>query len=431
MMVNEDKPTSAASTDHNDTSRKYRIAMFIGVFPTPSETFIVNQIVALKKAGHQVDIFSMGRPSSSAVHSDVEKYRLVDQCVYLVTPEMGALAKLAEVARTFAGSSQWVSVAGVVRLMRVARRIKGWSYMSIFRIVARQLMTGPYDLVHCQFGDLGQSVEPLISAQVLHGKLVTAIRGHDVTQVQRFDREFYRELAARGDYFMPVSESMRQRLLELGFPDEKIGIVRSGIDCKKLKFAQRAIAPNGVMKLISVGRLVEMKGTQYAVRAAAQLAAAGVPFTYEIIGSGPLQESLQALIDELGLEHQVKLLGLLSHDQVISRIAEADIMLMPSVTAENGEQEGLPNALKEALACGLLVVATRHSGVPELIEHGVCGYLSDEKDVEAMVNNLLALQRSPEVWGKFSEHGRWRVETEYDLPVVHEQLLRCYARVCR
>jgi colanic acid/amylovoran biosynthesis glycosyltransferase len=104
----------------------------------------------------------------------------------------------------------------------------------------------------------------------------------------------------------------------------------------------------------------------------------------------------------------------------------AHIFLGPSVTAASGDQEGIPTVIKEAMAVGLPVVSTIHSGIPELVEHGVTGYLAPERDAETLAKHLIALLRHPDQWGEMGRAGRRRVEMEFDTERLNDALVEHY-----
>jgi colanic acid/amylovoran biosynthesis glycosyltransferase len=118
--------------------------------------------------------------------------------------------------------------------------------------------------------------------------------------------------------------------------------------------------------------------------------------------------------------------GAQSHDKIIAILRGMHILLTPSVTAPNGDQEGIPNVLKEAMAMGMPVVSTRHSGIPELVEDGVSGYLAAEGDAEALAQELARMIAHPERWGAMGKAGRQRVESEFNSQRLNDRLVTLY-----
>jgi len=145
-----------------------------------------------------------------------------------------------------------------------------------------------------------------------------------------------------------------------------------------------------------------------------------------VVGEGALRGELERLIGELGVGAHVRLLGWRSHDEVIRLCGSAHLMVAPSVTAANGDQEGIPNAVKEAMALGLPVVATRHSGIPELVEDGVSGLLVPERDVDALADRLAYLIDHGDAWATMARAGRAVVEADFDIEKLNDSLERLY-----
>jgi colanic acid/amylovoran biosynthesis glycosyltransferase len=407
-----------------------RIAFFVDAFPVISETFILNQITGLIDRGHTVDVFARSHRHDARVHADIERYGLMDRTRYL---DAGGsrLERIAAAARLLC-SPAWATRAGVAVLANVIRhhgKTPPFNTLSVIQIASRTLEVGAYDIIHCQYGTLGRTVLRLARIGVVRGRLVTSFRGHDITQRDKFSADFYADLFRGGDLFMPVSRSLEARLLEIGAPQQKIAVHHSGIDCGRFRFVERTCAKDAPMIVITVARLVEMKGVAYGIQGVAKLLQSGRRLTYHIVGGGPLRESLQQLIESLGVAEHVHLHGPKSNDDVLAMFDSAHVMLAPSVTAANGEAEGIPNAVKEAMAKGMPVVATRHSGIPELVDDSVTGYLVPERDAAALAQRLDFLYANRELWPAMGRAARIKVETEFDKNALNDELVRLYATV--
>jgi len=175
-----------------------------------------------------------------------------------------------------------------------------------------------------------------------------------------------------------------------------------------------------------VARLVDKKGVAYGLRAVAQAVAAGTAIRYVIVGDGPLRASLESLARELGIADRVTFCGWKTQDEIIALMGEMDALLFPSITGANGDQEGSPVVLKEAMATGLTIVATRHAGVDEIVEHGVSGLLADERDVDGLATALLALARDSALCARFSAAGHAKVAAEFDVHTLNRELQQHY-----
>jgi colanic acid/amylovoran biosynthesis glycosyltransferase len=147
---------------------------------------------------------------------------------------------------------------------------------------------------------------------------------------------------------------------------------------------------------------------------------------FEVFGDGPLRGSLEALISELDLCDRVTLHGFATQPEVIRAIQRSHIFILPSVTASDGDEEGTPTAIIEAMASGLPVVSTQHSGIPEQVEDGVSGFLVPERDASALANALKELLQKPAGWSTMVSAARRRAEHSFDSRALARDLLTLY-----
>jgi colanic acid/amylovoran biosynthesis glycosyltransferase len=278
-----------------------------------------------------------------------------------------------------------------------------------------------YDVIHAHFGPNGVLGMALRELGIIEGRLSTVFHGFDMTEVLRlFGRRHYARLFARGDLFLPISERWRERLIGLGAPAERTRVHRMGIDVEG--FRPPGERPGrGPLRLLSVSRLVEKKGFEHAIAAVARLPRA-IDLRYRIVGSGPLEPRLRRLAVRLGVADRVELAGALDHQDVREAMREADLFLAPSVTARNGDQEGIPVTIMEAMAMELPLVSTWHSGIPELVEDGVSGFLVPEHDRDALANRIERLLGDRELRLGFGRAGRERVGRDYDIARLNDSL---------
>ncbi len=404
-----------------------RVAFFVDGFPVVSETFILNQITGLIDRGHTVDIFARGRRHHANVHSAIHDYSLMEKTTYLDASGT-RLQRIADAARLLA-SSVWLAPKGMRVLFNLVRHYGDsapFNTLSVLRIASRDLQDGPYDVIHCQYGTLGRALVRFRDRGLIHGRLVTSFRGHDITQSDKLNEGYYDELFLKADLLLPVSHDLEARLVALGAPVERTVVLHSGIDCSRFRFRERTRTAGMPLVIVTIARLVEMKGVAYGIEAIAMLIRSGVQLVYHVIGDGPLYNELRALTERLGIAACVQLHGAKSNDDVLLLLDSADVLLAPSVTAANGEAEGIPNAVKEAMATGLPVVATRHSGIPELVEHGVSGYLVPERDAAALAERLNYLNVHSELWRDMGSKGREKVEREFDMHSLNDTLVKLY-----
>ena len=288
-------------------------------------------------------------------------------------------------------------------------------------------MNDDYDVIHCQYGTLGKSWAHL--KDIMDVKLVTSFRGYDLTQfIRENSPAVYEELFQKGDVFLPVCDYFAKRLQELGCPKERIFVHYSGIEVSKFSFRERQI-DNREIKLFTVSRLVEKKGLEYSIKAVAKIVPQYPAVQYVIAGGGPLRLQLEDLIRELKMDNHIHLAGPLPSEEIRELMNKAHIFILASVTARNGDQEGIPVSLYEAMAMGLPVISTRHSGIPELVEDGVSGFLVPERDIEGLVSKCEYLISHPQLWAEMGRAGRRFIEEHCDNTKLNRKLVERYRSV--
>ena len=388
-----------------------KIAFILRHFPALSETFILNQITGLMDLGHTVDIYNTMESNTEDIHPDVDSYRLLDHLKRLSVPKgwgaraAGALPALARGLMS--------SPLPTLRSLNVFRF--GNSATSLRLLYLASTFNKRYDVVHCHYGVLGNMGIKLKQLGAGADIIVTSFHGFDITMwVEKHGELVYDELFKEGDLFLPISERWRHRLVKLGCPSEKILVHHMGVDCKRFTFRPRILDKEGSIELASVARFVEKKGLEYSIRAVAALIDEYPRIRYTIAGNGELFEDMRKLVKKLGASKHIKLNGWMHQGQILELLQNSHILITPSVTASNGDQEGIPVVLMEAMAMGLPIVTTIHSGIPELVEEGVTGKLVPERDSEALKNALRELLENPDAWSRMGRNGREKVEQEFN-----------------
>lgn len=399
-----------------------KIAFVVTHFPALSETFVLNQVTGLLDRGHTVDIYADRPGEDSKIHPDVERYGLIERTHYAPRMPANTLARLfkgAGLACKHAGSSPGV----VARALNVFRYGGDALSLKLLYRAAPFLPQRPaYDAILAHFGPNGLRAQALRDLGVVSGPVVTFFHGSDMSAyLQKYGPRVYDRLFESGDLFLPISERWKSALVELGCDARKILVHRMGIDCARFHFRPRLLKAGQRARLLSIARLVEKKGIEFAVRAAAK--ARQKDFQYDIVGDGPLRPALEKLAAELGVADRVKLLGWKQQTEVVALLDQAHLLVAPSVTGRDGDQEGIPVAMMEAMAMGLPVLSTRHSGIPELVEDGRSGFLVAERDVGALADRLDSLLASPERWPAMGEAGRRRVESDFDINRLNDALV--------
>jgi colanic acid/amylovoran biosynthesis glycosyltransferase len=274
------------------------------------------------------------------------------------------------------------------------------------------------DLVHAHFASGGRTALPL--ARALHVPLLVTLHGSDIT-VRHQEPDRYRRLAEGASLFVCVSKFIRDRALEAGFPPQKLLVHYIGID--RDLFSPPALAKT-FEGVLFVGRLVEKKGCEYLLRAMQVVQRAHPQCKLTVIGDGPLRPSLEVLAGQLGIRCQFR--GTQPMAIVREALRTAKVFCVPSVTAANGDSEGLGMVFAEAQAMGIPVVSTVHGGIPEVVLNRVTGLLSPERDYESLASALSTLLSDEELWQSFHRAALERIEQWFDLSTQTALLEKIY-----
>ncbi len=404
-------------------SDRLRLAFFVDEFPATGQTLVLNQIAELQDLGHTVTIFANRARSEPLVDPEVGRHRLQQRTRYLRMPARGVRAVVAAALALRHGWTHWRRMLRSLDVRRYGR--DAWSFRLFFWTV-RSLGEGPFDVIHCHSGPLGQVAAKLRDFGAISGRLVTAFHAADLNHDPHKKPDRYRFLFAFGDLFLSSSRRSRRRLLEIGCAARRTDVHRTGVPVKRFAFRARRLDPGRPLRLISVCRLVERKGLEYAFRAVDECIRQGISVRYDVIGDGPLQAALAGLVRSLGIAEHVRFHGLKDQEAVRALMDESDVLLAPSVTADSGDEDGIPVPLIEAMAAGMLVVSTYHSGIPELVEHNHSGLLVAERNAAALAETLVLIVENPEFWPLMSRSARARVVDAFDLVKLTETLVRRY-----
>jgi glycosyltransferase involved in cell wall biosynthesis len=265
------------------------------------------------------------------------------------------------------------------------------------------------DVVLAEYGVMGEAmVDACRDAGV---PLVAHFHGYDAHMHQvATDHDNYRRLFASAAALVVVSRSMEQRLLDLGAPRAKVHYNCYGIDVERFTAGQPEDAP---AHFTAIGRFVDKKAPQLTLLAFRRVVDQCPDARLTMVGDGPLREACAQMIVALGLQAQVDLCGVRSPVEVAALLHGSRAFVQHSVVTAAGDSEGTPLAVLEAMACGVPVVATRHAGIGDVVEHGVRGLLCDERDVNTMADHLVALVRDPALAGALGRAGRSHVEQHH------------------
>ena len=272
-------------------------------------------------------------------------------------------------------------------------------------------------LLHIVFGNTAIQLLPLLRQASRRWPAIVSFHGADV--LVELERPAYRqallEMLGRVDLVLARSQSLIDALTRLGCPPEKIRLNRTGIPLDQFPFKERIWPTDGKWRLFQACRLIDKKGLPTSLRAFAVFAKEHPQARLTIAGEGPRREEWGRLATELGVAGQVDFVGFLDQDALRARLYESHFFLHPSEQGSDGNQEGVPNSVLEAMATGLPVFATTHGGIPEAVESGVSGVLVPEGDHAALGRAMLDLASDPARLGAMGAAASKTVAENFDL----------------
>jgi colanic acid/amylovoran biosynthesis glycosyltransferase len=352
----------------------------------------------------------------------IYRHQLFQRSETFIAQQAGALAGFKPVYVGRSRAPGGPERAAVVTLMNAGRtRRWGQALLRDPATLAGGLRPHRPVLIHAHFGVEG--VYALRLAKQLGIPLVTTFHGFDATttlggllrsgKVSWINYAlFRRQLASHGALFVCVSDYIRQRVLELGFPAARTVTHHIGIDTRTITpLPDRSTAK----RILHVARLVEKKGTRYLLDAFARLASSDPEVELTIIGAGPLRADLEQQAQATGFGSRIRFLGAQPHAMVLEHLARANVFCLPSITARSGDAEGLPISILEAAALAVPVVATRHSGIPEAVVDGETGYLVAERDSAALADRIDRLLKDEGLSARLGRSARLNVEQRFDI----------------
>lgn len=391
-----------------------------------SETFTIYEIADLIRSGADIRIVSMQYPPAGK--SDLpEKLGFADKIAYRAPLAKSPMAKILRIGELLLKSPRFGDFLRRAAMFLSFRKDASFSrYILLETIAAADFAGWKPDVIHCHFGTNGRVGVDLKNYRLTDAAVTTIFHGYDISQLPR-EREagFYDTLFKTADHIFSINKFYLGNMRELNAPMDRASVFHMSVDCKEFVFAPRTLPANGPVECVTIGRMTEKKGHIHTINAFVKMIRQrpDLDIRLHIIGDGPLYEEMRALIHSFSAQDKIILHGALQHEDVVRFLERAHIFVLPSVTAASGDMEGIPVVLMEAMAMGIPVVSTYHSGIPELIEDGVSGLLIAEKDESGLAEKLLYLIDNPQIWGALTSAARQKVEADFNRGTQTQLLL--------
>lgn len=381
------------------------IGYVISQYPAPSHTFIRREVAALRARGLRVATYSVQRPPEG-LGGALDREAASTTFSALAQPFLRYVTVHLNAAATRPG--RYLKTLALALRHRVpGARAALWSLFHFAEaiLIAHQMRKDGVTHLHNHFANSGATVGLLATRFAGLGYSLTL---HGISEFDYPAGLLLSRKIQAAQFVACVSRFGMAQAMRLTKPDQwnKLTLVRCGVDLDALPSAHTDPS-SGELHIICVGRLSPEKGQAGLIEALAMLRDREVPCDLTLVGDGPDEEQIRALVDERGLTGQVHFAGRLDEPSTLARIATADILALPSF------MEGLPVVLMEALALRVPVVATRVAGIPELVEDGMTGLLFDPADWAGLAEAIARLAHDSEFRCRLAEEGRRRIEERF------------------
>ncbi|MEW6404341.1 MAG: glycosyltransferase, partial [Chloroflexota bacterium] len=377
-----------------------KVAYIVSRFPKLTETFILYEILEMEKLGVTIEIYPLRRGRERVVQTEAN--RLVGRAHFQPFLSLGVIRAqwhfirhrplayfkvLAEVLRgTFGSTNFFIGALGIFpKVVRFAYEIESQNIAH----------------VHAQFAN-HPAVAALIINRLTGIPFSFTARGSDV----HVDRQMLKQKLEASAFAITVSTFNKELMIDECGPKvrDKIRVIYGGIDTDV--FSPRIKSDSdGPFQILCVARFEEVKGHACLIEACRLLQERGVEFECHLVGDGPLRPKIEQQIVRGGLGNKIRLWGAGTHAEIIEKLSRAAVVVLATVPSSNGKREGIPNVLKEAMACGLPVVASFISGIPELVDHEHSGLLVPPRNASALADALQRLNNDPALRHSMGQNG--------------------------
>jgi len=405
---------------HAESADSQTVGYVVSTWPRLSATFILNEVLAVERSGVSLRIFSVKDPDGEPVHARVAQVRA--RVTYLSLRGHWKSALQANLGLFCRQPGRYC------RALLQALRYRRWGVLQRFfqaGYLAHELSREPVAHLHAHFAHAPAPVA-MFTHQLTGIPYTFTAHAKDI--YIKTPPELLRAEAHRAQAVITCTEYNRQYLSSQIGPasDGKLHCIYHGLDLSQFQFAWPRVSDAGPPVILSVARLVEKKGLSDLIAAAGILRGRGRRFQVEIIGDGPQHQALENQVMQLGLSDRVKLLGVQTYDMVCLAYQRASIFALPCVVTADGDRDGLPNVLLEAMGSGVPVVSTPVSGIPELIESERDGLFVPPNSPTELADALDRLLTQPELSERLARAARAKIQAHFSIDRSSTQLLALF-----
>jgi len=400
-----------------------KVAYLTTCFGTQSHTFIRREVWALRNLDVAISLYGI-RPDRNDIATDAMPLVKETHYIYPIKPLEFIRANLKYLAQSPSRYLKGAITALTSKEFSLKRRAKMLYHYFVAATFAERMTRDGITHIHAHFMNVSTSIAMYAS---YHSNIPFSVTVHSAgTYKTPYILGVDQKL--KSAQFLIMISHFNVDYCDAIFPcREKSHVIRCGMDLVDFKYrGAQQIKTQAPIRLLGVGRFVEKKGFKYLIEAVHMLRERGVKFTLTLIGDGPLAKQLKQLVDEYKINDIVIFTGQRTTDEVRKVMFESDVVIVPSVTSETGEQEGLPVVIMEAMATGVPVVASAHSGIPEIVLPEKTGYLTPEKDAQAIAEAIYQIVQHPSP--VMIENAYQLVDQSFNINRIAEQRRALFSR---
>jgi colanic acid/amylovoran biosynthesis glycosyltransferase len=396
-----------------------KVLFWVSIFPTVSETFIRNQIIDVLEKGIDVAIVTKSKNEDTQALQGFEKYNLLNLTTSFkeIIPKnkFKKLLKLVQVLFFSIFNNKLIYYVRLIKLIYSESNRRNIKSLFILNFI----LESKIDVIHCHFGPNGNDAI-FLKKIGLPLKIICTFHGFDIRLALESKKNIYKELFKYVDTIISISKYNREKLLLLGASNNKIVDVNNGVQVNS--FSNAVINKNKILKILSVGRLVEDKGYAVALHAIEKFKVSNpyVNFQYDIVGGGKLKNELIQLSKNLNIDSFVTFHGSQNSDFVKTKMMQCDFLFLPS------KNEALPTVILEAQSLALPVLATNVGSIKDIVVDHITGFTVnyEEADLHIGLEKMFANQNN---WKNFGENAKNNILKNYNRDKIVDGLLKIYS----
>jgi glycosyltransferase involved in cell wall biosynthesis len=399
-----------------EKKKKLRVGYILRKFPVLSETFILNEILELEAQGIEVEIFSVEKPNDPRFHKDLHKLKALVTFIPDVLKLNSLWKHRKKAVKKFrSGYQKAQSYALWQRSPTLMLRLLQSCY------VANEAAKKKIDHFHAHFATRATSIAFLSS--MISG-IPYSFTAHAVDIFKEtLNKNALKKKIEYANFVVGVSEYNKNYLTAISpISAQKIVKIHNGIDLNQFK--SNNIKNDSLFTFLCVARFVEKKGHKVLIEACDILKKQGVNFQCLLIGQGTLQSDIECSIKEKGLKENVKILGPRTHDEVLEQFHQSHVYVLPCITGKDGNKDGLPVAIVEALACGIPVITTPMTGNPEVVKDLHNGLLVPFEDHQRTAEAMKMMIDDQALYHKLCSNARSSVDRTFNLKETAKSLVK-------